>query len=404
MLSVRIALRYLFAKKRHTAVNIISIISLAGVAVATAAIVVVLSVFNGFADLGEAQASAVDPDLLLTPSRGKTISDSDSLASAISSIPGIRAVAPVVLERGLLISSNAQVPVRFKGVPRNYTDIVRLDTLTVDGVFLADTAAGLPAVNISAGVAYHGAMSPAADRAVRLYVPRRKGRVNPANPAASFRGDTLLVWSVLRSDVQDFDNDLIILPIDVARRLLDYEHQASAIEVAAEPWADISAIAGEIKKTCPDINVADRLQQQSEAFRMIAIEKWLTFLMLIFILIIASFNVISTLSLLIVEKKSDMEVMRSMGAGLPMIRAIFIWQGWLISMFGGICGIILGAILSLWQQYGHIIKLNADASALTIEYYPVRLSWPDLLAVLGVIAAVSLLAGQTARFFQRKKQ
>lgn len=403
MLSARIALRYLFAKKRHTAVNVISMISLAGVAVATAAIVVVLSVFNGFADLGARQASAVDPDLLLTPVQGKTIADGDSLARAIASMSGVRAAAPVVQERGLLISSAAQVPVQFKGVPLNYTDVVGLDSLVIDGVYQADSAVGLPAANVSVGVAYHGAVAPSTDRAVRLYVPRRKGRINAANPAASFRGDTLLVWSVLRSDVQEFDADITVVPLEVARRLLDYTTEATAVEVAVEPWADINAIAGTLRRDNPGLSVADGLQQQSEAFRMIAIEKWMTFLMLIFILIIASFNVVSTLSLLIVEKRADMEVMRSMGAGRGLIRSIFTWQGWLISMFGGLCGIVLGALLSLWQQYGHIIRLNADSSALTIDYYPVRLAWPDLLIVLGVIAVVSLMAGQTTRLFQKNR-
>ena len=403
MLSARIALRYLFAKKRHTAVNVISIISLAGVAVATAAIVVVLSVFNGFSDLGANQASIVDPDLLLTPRQGKTIADGDSLAAALSAMSGVRAAAAVVQERGLLISGANQVPVRFKGVPASYTSVVGLDSIVIDGVFQSDSAVGLPAANISVGVAYHGAVSPSADRMVCLYVPRRKGRINPANPAASFRGDTLLVWSVLRSDVQDFDSDIAVIPLAVARRLLDYSHEATAVEVAVEPWADIAGIAAAIRRDNPSLEVADRFQQQSEAFRMIAIEKWMTFLMLIFILVIASFNVVSTLSLLIVEKRSDIEVMRTLGAPHRLVHAIFTWQGWMICMFGGLCGIVAGTLLTLWQQYGHIIKLNADASALTIDYYPVRLQWTDLLLVLAVIAAVSLAAGQTARLFRRRK-
>lgn len=402
MLSARIALRYLFAKKRHTAVNVISMISLAGVAVATAAIVVVLSVFNGFADLGERQASVVDPDLLITPVQGKTIASGDSLAEAVAAMPGVRAAVPVVQERGLLISNTAQVPVRFKGVPAGYSAVVPLDSLVIDGVYHSDSAVGLPSANVSIGVAYHGAVSPSTDRAVRLYVPRRKGRINPANPAAAFRGDTLLVWSVLRSDVQDFDADLMIVPLEVPRRLLDYSHEATAVEVALEPSADVAAIAAAIGHANPGLEVSDRLQQQSEAFRMIAIEKWMTFLMLIFILVIASFNVVSTLSLLVVEKRSDMEVLRFTGAPRSLVRSIFVWQGWLISMFGGLAGIVLGSLLSLWQQHGHIIRLNADASALTIDYYPVRLAWPDLLLVLGVIALVSLLAGQTTRFFQKK--
>lgn len=402
MLSARIALRYLFAKKRHTAVNVISVISLCGVAVATAAIVVVLSVFNGFADLGARQASVVDPDVLLTPACGKTIADGDSVAAVVAAMPGVRAAVPVVQERGLLLCGQAQVPVRFKGVGCGYDAVVPLDSLVMEGAYRMDNAGGYAPANLSVGVAYHGSVTPSSPDMVRLYVPRRKGRVNTANPAASFRGDTLAVMSVLRSDVQDFDADLMIVPLAVARQLLDYTVEATAIEVALAPGADAARVIDRIRAAVPAIVAADRLQQQSEAFRMIAIEKWMTFLMLVFILVIASFNVVSTLSLLVVEKRADMEVLRSMGARRRLPRAIFVWQGWMVSMLGGAAGIIVGAGLSLWQQYGHIIKLNADASALTIDYYPVRLAWPDLLLVLVSVAVVSLLAGQTTRFFQKK--
>lgn len=403
MLSARIALRYLFAKKRHTAVNVISVISLCGVAVATAAIVVVLSVFNGFADLGASQASVVDPDVLLTPADGKTLSQGDSLATVVAMMPGVRAAVPVVQERGLLICGSAQVPVRFKGVGRGYDTVIPLDSLVIEGAYQADSVGGYAPANLSVGVAYHGSVTPLSPEMVRLYVPRRKGRINSANPAASFRGDTLVVRSVLRSDVQEFDADLMIVPLAAARRLLDYTVEATAIEVVLDPGADIDRVMDGIRAAVPGVIVADRLQQQSEAFRMIAIEKWMTFLMLMFILVIASFNVVSTLSLMVVEKRADMEVLRFIGAKRRLTRAIFVWQGWMVSMLGGVIGIVAGAGLSLWQQYGHIIKLNADASALTIDYYPVRLAWSDLLLVLAAVAAVSLLAGQTTRFFQKNR-
>lgn len=401
-LMFRIALRYLFAKKSHTAVNIISIVSVAGVAVATAAIVVVLSVFNGFSDLGKSQLSVIDPDLLVSPSSGKVIEQADSLAAVIGSLPGVRAAEPVLQERGLLISSAGQVPVRFKGVNDSYRRVVSIDSVVNDGQFYVDSVVGHPTANLTVGVAYHAGITPGTDRSVRLYVPRRRGRINPANPAAAYRGDTLLVWSVLRSDVQDFDADYVLVPLATARHLLDYDHQASAIEVAVAPGTDVATVKNELRRRLTGLVVADRLEQQAEAFRMIAIEKWMTFLMLVFILVIATFNVISTLSLLVVEKSDDAFTFRAMGASRRQVRSIFIWQGWLITMLGGVAGLVLGSGLTLLQQFCHLIRLHADASSLTIDYYPVRLAPLDLLVVIAVISVIALLTAQTTRLLGKK--
>lgn len=402
-LMFRIALRYLFARKSHTAVNIISIVSVAGVAVATAAIVVVLSVFNGFSDLGHSQLSVLDPDLLLTPAEGKVIEQADSLAAVISLIPGIRAAEPVLQERGLLISSSGQTPVRFKGVSDNYRRAVPIDSVVSEGEFYVDSVLDRPTANIAIGVAYHAGITPGTDRSVRLYVPRRVGRINPANPAAAYRGDTLLVWSILRSDIQEFDADCMVISLATARHLLDYDHQASALEIALTDGADAARVKEQLRRQFPGLTVADRLEQQAEAFRMIAIEKWMTFLMLVFILVIATFNVISTLSLLVVEKSDDAFTFRAMGASRGQVRSIFIWQGWLITMLGGLAGIILGTGLTLLQQFCHVIKLHADASALTIDYYPVRLAPADLLIVTAVIAVIALLTAQTTRLLGKKQ-
>lgn len=403
MLALRIALRYLFAKKHHAAVNVISIISVAGVAVATAAIVVVLSVFNGFADLGAARMSVVDPQLQATPLKGKTIASADSVAEALTALPEVALAVPVVEERALLVTSQGQVPVRMMGVTRDYAEVVELDSLTTDGTYFIGTAMGRPTANLSIGTAYHAGITPSADRQIELYVPRRQGRINPANPMSAFRGDTLLVWSILRSDVQDFDTDRIVMPIAAARQLLDYSTEATALHIRLKPGVDEAGAQERLRQLLPQCRVENRLEMQADSFRMIAVEKWMTFMMLSFILLIAAFNVVSTLSLLIVEKQPDMYTYRALGASRSLRRNIFVWQGSLITLVGGAAGIVLGTALTLLQQYCHLIRLNAEASAVTIQYYPVRLNPLDLPAVLLVIAGVAVLAGQTTRLLNRQK-
>lgn len=401
MLALRIALRYLFAKKHHAAVNVISIISVAGVAVATAAIVVVLSVFNGFADLGAARLSVVDPQLQAVPRQGKVIAAADSLARVLRSLPEVAAAEPVVRERALLVTDQGQVPVKMLGVGKGYADVVALDSLTTDGTYAIGTVMGHPTANLAIGTAYHAGITPSASRLVEIYVPRRLGRISPANPLNAFRGDTLLVYSILRSDVQDFDTDQIVLPIETARGLLEYTDQASALQLKLKRSADVSATKTKLQSMLPDLLVQDRLEMQADSFRMIAVEKWMTFMMLSFILLIAAFNVVSTLSLLVVEKQQDMHIYRAMGASRSLRRNIFVWQGALITVIGGAIGVVLGAALALLQQYCHLIKLNADAASVTINYYPVRLDFADLPPVLLSIAVVALLAGQATRLFSK---
>lgn len=402
MLALRIALRYLFAKKHHAAVNVISIISVAGVAVATAAIVVVLSVFNGFADLGAARLSVVDPQMQVLPRQGKTIDAADSLAGVLTALPDVQLAVPVVRERALLVTGQGQVPVKILGVTPDYADVVALDSLTTDGTYAIGTVMGHPTANLSIGTAYHAGLTPSADRVMEIYVPRRRGRINPANPMSAFRGDTLLVYSILRSDVQDFDADHVVLPLDAARRLLEYTHQASALQLKLKPGVDPARVKQRIQRLLPQTVVQERLEMQADSFRMIAVEKWMTFMMLSFILLIAAFNVISTLSLMVVEKRSDMFTFRALGASNRLRRSVFVWQGALITVLGGAIGVALGAALALLQQYCHLIKLNADAASVTISYYPVRLDPADLPAVLAAIALTAILTGQATRLFSKK--
>ncbi|MDE6333945.1 MAG: ABC transporter permease [Muribaculaceae bacterium] len=402
MLSLRIALRYLVSKKSHGAVNVISAISVAGVAVATAAIVVVLSVFNGFSDLARSQFSVIDPDIMVTTVKGKVISDGDSLATALSALPGVEAAAPTITERGLLVSREGQAAVVFKGVPHYYSRIV--DTgQAVQAVIASHEGDTLhrPA-QVSVGVAMHLALRPVTPFA-ELYVPRRTGRINPANAAGAFFSQPLVAETVLAVNQTDFDTDHIYIPLDAARTLLQYDREASAIELRATPGISPQTLADDVRQAIgPGFTVATQAQQHAEAFRMISVEKWVTFAMLIFILVIAAFNIISTLSLLVIEKRHNMDTLRFLGATRRQVRAIFMWMGALITLAGGMAGSAAGLVLSLAQQYGHFIKLSGDPSKLAITYYPVRVEAGDLLAVAGIVASMAILTSMVTRLFTRK--
>ena len=396
MLSWKIALRYLFSKKSHNAVNVISAISMVGVAVATAAIVIVLSVFNGFSDLAESHLSALDPVLKVYPASGKVIADADSVSAALLQCGGVTHAMPVIEERGLVIYGNNQMPVIFKGVADGYDRMNALDSIIIDGIYTPGVLNN-DATQLSVGVAMQTGARPMPGTVLNLYVPRRTGRINPANPAAAFRSHELTVSGVFRVNQAEYDSEMMIIPLAAARDLLQYTTEASAIEVAGDISADrLREMLG------LGFVVKTRIQQQEKSFRMIAIEKWVTFLMLAFILMIASFNIISTLSLMVIEKRDNMTTLRWIGATGSMVRRIFMIQGWLITMIGGIAGIALGSVLVIAQQTGGFVKLAGDPANLAVTVYPVRLAAADLLTVLMLVAVIAFITSQTTRFFTKK--
>jgi len=404
MVSLRIALRYLFSKKRHNAVNVISVISIAGVAVAAAAIVCVLSVFNGFSDLAYSHISLIDPELKITPKKGKTLNNADSLALVIKSVPGVAQAMPTVSEQALAIYGERQQPVTIKGVPDDFNELVGIENTLIDGKFLLKDSVSLVGCAVmSVGSAIYLGARPGYDALLAIFVPRRQGKISQANPMASFRSDSLFVAGVYEVSQSDYDASTIIIPLEIARKLLDYSSQATAVEVAVNTDCSIDKVRDDILAVVgEDYNVSNRIMQQENAFRMIKIEKWISFLMLAFILVIASFNVISTLSMLVIEKKDNMRTLSALGATSRQISSIFLWEGWLISLVGGISGIVSGIVLVLVQQYGGFIKLSADSSQLSVDIYPVRLESADIIAVTILIAITGLAIGFIASRFSRR--
>lgn len=402
MVSLRIALRYLFSRKSHHAVNIISRISVAGVAVATAAIVCVLSVFNGFTRLASDRLSNIDPELKVEPRTEKSIAGADSLAALLMVSPAVEGVCPVIEERALAIYGGVQMPVRIKGVPDDYAAVSDIAGIMIDGQFLTHDG-DYGCASLSVGTAISLGAHPGYYTPLEIYVPRRLGRINPAAPMSAFRADTLLVSGVYEVDQSEYDADMMIVPLESARRLLDMPSGASALEIKLAPAASVRQAREEIEATVgSDMIVKDRLMQQEESFRMIAVEKWVTFAMLAFILVVASFNVISTMSMLILEKRDNISTLRALGASPSMIRRIFMLEGWLISLFGGMAGIVIGVVLCLAQQWGGFIRLNGDPSQLSVDVYPVHLEVIDLLAVGVLVSVIGLVTGFVASRFSAR--
>lgn len=404
MVALRIALRYLLSRKSHNAVNVISAVSVAGVAVATIAIVCVLSVFNGFTWLAYDRISFIDPDLMIVAAEGKTIADADSLCRAVADMPPVAHAAPMISDQGLAIYNGRQMPVQIIGVDSLFSRIVKIDSVVIDGDFILQDDHWHYA-SLSVGVAIALGARPGFYDYLALYTPRRVGRINPANPMGAFRSDSLIVGSVYQVEETAYDTDGVIVPLQSARNLFEYTTEATSLAVSLRPGFTEKEGAAEVGKALgAGFRVLTRLEQESESFRMIAVEKWITFLMLAFILVIASFNVISTLSMLIIEKTPNMATLRALGASESTIRHIFVWEGWLISMLGGAAGIVLGVILCLAQQWGGFIKLNGDPSKLSISIYPVAVELTDILAVAALIFVTGLLVALITAAIQSRRR
>ncbi len=402
MLALRIALRYLFSPKSHGAVNVISLVSMAGVAVAAAAIVCVLSVFNGFSRVAMERVSFVDPQLKIVRSDGRAISDGDSLAAALARVPGVSSAMPIIEEMGLGIFHERQMPVRFKGVPEGYDSVSSLGGVIIDGDCIPSHSDDCALVSV--GVAMGLEARPGYYDALELYVPRRSGRINPANPAMAFRGDSLRIGAVFQTDDAEIDADLIYIPLSSARVMLGYDSEATAIEVALRPGADENEAVESLRAEAGSgMEVLTRLQQKEESFRMIEIEKWVTFMMLAFILVIASFNIISTVSMLIIEKTSNIATLRAMGASQRFISSIFTAEGALVTAAGGIAGTVLGTLMCLAQETWGFIKLGGDHTKMSIDAYPVALEWTDVTAVAFLILLLAVATSILARLIVPKK-
>ncbi|MBR6284350.1 MAG: ABC transporter permease [Muribaculaceae bacterium] len=399
----RIALRYLVSKKTHNAVNIISIISMLGVVVTTAALVCVLSVFNGFRGVIMSRLALLDPSISITATMGKTIAHADSVIAVASNVPGVQLAMPVVCDNALAIFAEYQMPVRIKGVPDDYNRLTDVDSVMVDGRWLLhDQLAAYAVVGVGPAMRLH--VRPEYPLMIHLYAPQRRGRVNMANPMGAFTSDSLFTAGIFQLQQNSYDNDLMYVPIDMARRLLDYESEATAVELRLDGNADEAAVMTTLQQQLGNgYTIKNRLMQQATAYRLVNIEKWMAFLLMAFILIIATFNVLSTLSLLIIEKDESIATLRNMGASNSQLTRIFVIEGWLIALTGAAIGIVLGVLLCLGQQQFGWLKLGGDPATMIVQAYPVELVWTDLLLVALLVAAIGALTSLVTTLIMRRR-
>ena len=402
-LPLHIALRYLRSKKSHSAVNIISIVSVCGVIVATAAIVCVLSVFNGFSKLIHSKLSMLDADIAITTTLGKTIADADSVAAVARGVAGVEMALPVVEDNALAMFFNYQMPVTLKGVPNGYDSLTNIRSTIIDGKYLLDDGISQYSV-IAIGPALSLNVRPDYLKMVSLYTPRRRGNINLANPATALRSDSVFVSGVFQIEQNKYDRNTMFVSIEMARRLFDYTTQATAVELRLAPGANEPAVMAALNDALGEQYVVkNRLMQQAEAFRMVNIEKWVTFLLLGFILVIATFNVIGALSLLIIEKTDSIDTFRNLGASNKLISRIFVMEGWVISLTGAVLGIALGLVLCLLQEHFGLIEMQGNAATLIITAYPVAVQWTDVLVVLALSVAVGALTSLVTKLIMRRK-
>ncbi len=363
-----------------------------GVAVATAAVVCALSVYNGFNDLVAGMFSSFDPELKITPCSGKVFDPTTEEFQKVKQLPFIAHFGEVVQDNALIRYNERQDIAVIKGVDENFSHLTSIDSILLDSSFiLRDEVADYATIGV--GLSSKLGAKPRFVSPLEIYVPKRNEKVNLSNPASSFSQAYAYVGGVFLTNQQVYDEGYVILPIALVRQLLRYENEASAIELKLSEGTDISRAKKRINEILGDgFTVKDRYEQQEASFKMMQVEKWMTFLILSFILAIALFNVVGSLSMLMIEKKDDVRTLRNMGAGDGLIRRIFLFEGWMISGFGAVIGIVIGLGLCFMQQYFGIIKLGQTAGTFVIDAYPVRVVFTDILATFAAVATIGFIS------------
>jgi len=386
-----IARRYLFSRKSHNAINVISAISVCGIAIATMAMVTVLSVFNGFGGIVEGLFSAFDPHLKITVREGKVFRYDTPEFGQLLRLPGILTVSESLEENALFKFEEQQVPVRVKGVSEEFRLMTDMERLMVDGTFrLQEDVVNY--ATLGAGLAATLGARPGFIHPIEIFAPRRDGRVNLANPSAAFTTGYAQIGGVFTLNQPEVDEQMAIIPIGLVRELFRYSDEVTALEINLQPGSPVKKMKKEMQRLLgDDFLVEDRYEQQQESYRMLQIEKWVTFLILAFILLIAVFNVVGSLSMLIVEKKDDIRSLQHMGASNGMVTSVFLYEGWLITFVGIIAGMVAGLSLCLLQQHFGLLRLSNVPGAYIIDAYPVIVKFSDLLVVFAVVSLIGLV-------------
>lgn len=397
-----IAGRYLFAKKSHNVINIISAISSAGMAVGTAALIIILSVYNGFDSIVRSMLGSVEPDLMVTPAEGKVFVPERDAYSWLYDQPEVSTICTVLQENVFISYDGQQRVATAKGVDAIYEEESPLRDHLRDGDFILHRG-DVPLACVGAGLAYGMGINPRFVSPLEIYFPSRKENISLSNPAASLRSEDVYPSGIFSVNT-DVDNSLFIVPINVMRNLLEYTDEVSAVEIrmVSGTSASVTARIGKelSSRLGPGFDVKDRFRQNESLYRMMKYEKVSIYLILIFVIIIIAFNIFGSLSMLIIEKDGDIGTFYSMGATESLVKRIFILEGWMISMFGMLSGLVLGVAFVLLQQATGFIRMPGN---FIVQAYPVILSWQDILLTAAGVAIVGyVIAVLPVLVFSRK--
>ncbi len=394
-LPLYIAKRYLLSKKSHQVINIISGVSIAGVALATLAMVCTLSVFNGFGRLVELQSTAFNPDIKITAKQGKVFTADSIMLSQLKELPQISIVTQCIEEKAMVQYGGRQAMVTLKGVEENYTELTNIkETFIGNGSsVLSDSVAdyAIPGAGLvttlNSGISF---VHP-----YEIFAPRRGKRVSLTNPAANFnRAHLQASGFIFVVNQAEYDENYIISSIAFARKLFAREaSQVSSLELRLNPGSNLKTAKESIAEIMGNgYEIKDRHQQQEDIFRIMEIEKFISYIFLTFILLVACFNIIGSLSMLILEKRKDVSTLRSLGASDRLIINVFVSEGILISSIGAIIGIVTGVAICLAQEHWGLLALSGSGNNLVVDSYPVDVHFSDITLVFATVVAVGLIA------------
>jgi len=392
MLAFRIALRYIFSKKSTNVINVISRVSMLGMGVGAFALIVVLSVFNGFEGLVLSLYNSFYPDLEVRAVQGKTFEDNAVLSGKILQLDGVVSLSRTLEENAYLEYGDEAQLGTIKGVDENYNNVTTVKQYVRDGKFLlSDT--GMNYAVVGANISYP--MNIDVNRGaepLRITVPR-KGVKTAFVPEDAFNTMSVIPAGVF-SIQQEFDSKYIFTGLNFARELLGEENRVSAYEIKLKPDADIETAKKQLAELAgKDFKVRTRYEQKAETYRVMLIERWVTTAILGFIILIISFNIIGSLSMLVLEKAKDISILKAMGSSAKQVKQIYLLNGMLSSMIGALTGLALGYFIIILQMKFHFLKLTGGGeSSFVINYYPVKLKWMDPMITLAIIVSISLLA------------
>ncbi len=385
-----IARRYLFAKKSQTAVNVLTLVAVVGVSFGTMALVVVLSVFNGFENIILSLFNAFNPDMEIRLVDGKSFHMDDFPAEEVQNIPGVLYLGEVYEETALLMYRDRQHIVKLRGVDENYRNITGLDTMLLEGEYKLQSG-DFENLILGQGVAYVlGANINDYLNPLTIYVPRR-GRISGVHPAQAFNASSNYAAGVFGVQAE-FDTEYVIAPISLLRFLTEHDRQVTSVMLGVDPTANVRQVQREVAALVGDeFQVRNRLQQEEFLYKVMRSEKWAIFFILTFIVIIAAFNITGSLTMLVLEKIKDINILQSMGASLKTVRMIFLFEGIMISSGGALIGLFLGGLVSWLQTRFGLIRIQAEGTFI-IDTYPVQIYLPDFILVFFTVAIIGFFA------------